>query len=104
MRSRYDFMSPGVVRDSEDNAVYPDPLSLNYNTFKISKKPEAVELTSSDVDKLWMLVAERYGSAEYDDVILSLNGISHKHFLSEGDVLFIPDISDIETSFRKTGE
>jgi hypothetical protein len=104
MRSRYDFMDASVVRDTEDNSVYPDPLTLNYNTFKLGNKPRMLELTSSDVDSIWMLIAQHYGTAEYDDMVLTLNGVPHRNLLTEGSILFIPDIKDIETSFRKTGE
>lgn len=103
MRSRYDFMTASSVQDEEDSSVYPDPLSLNYNIFTPSQKPDIVELDSSQIERIWLLIAQYYGTAEYDDMLLTLNGVPHKNLLKEGDIFLIPTISDLETSFRKTG-
>lgn len=104
IRSRYDFMSASSVQDPVDGMLWPDPLTLNYNVFKTSERPDMIELGSHDIEQLWLLASKYYGNAEYDDVLLSLNGIAHKNMLKEGDVLYIPVLSDITTSFRATKE
>ena len=97
-------MAASSVQDPKDGAIYPDPLTLNYNVFKSTEKPGIVELDTGNIERMWLLVAGYYGTAEYDDMLLSLNGIPHKNLLKEGSVFFIPTITDLESSFRKAGE
>lgn len=104
MRSRYDFMKEGTVLDPEDSSLYPDVLSLNFNNFTATGKPYIVELDAGNIEHIWALVYDYYGTAEYDDMVLSLNGVAHKNLLKEGDILLIPSLEDIETSFRRVGE
>lgn len=104
MKSRYDFMKASSVQDPEDGANYPDVLSLNFNGFTATQKPYIVEVDASNIEHIWALVYTYYGTSEYDDMVLSLNGIAHKNLLKEGDVLLIPVLEDIETSFRRVGE
>lgn len=101
MKSRYDFMKEGSVRDAIDGSVYPDPLTLNFNIFSASEKPHALELQSFDIERMWMVPYRYYSTPEYDDMLLSLNGIAHTNHLAEGDVLLIPLVEDIEGSFRQ---
>lgn len=100
MQSRYDFMTESVVLDT-DFGTFPDVLSLNYNGFKASQALEAIELNDAEIEKFWWTVEKRYGTAEFDDMVLTLNGISHKNFLKEGDIIFIPARVDIFSSFSK---
>jgi len=103
MRSRYDFMKAGSVKDTEDGSFYPDVLTLNYNTFSAKNTLTPVELTDIDLEKFWWTVQKRYGTAELDDIVLTLNGVAHKNFLKEGDTIFLPAVNDIETSFKESG-
>ncbi len=104
MKSRYDFMQPGNVRDESSFDYYPDPLTLNFHTFTLKEPLEALQLTDSDITKFWWAIHKRYGTAEYDDVILGLNNIAHKNFMKEGDIIYIPSVADIEQSFAKVNQ
>ena len=101
MKSRYDFMKPGVTEDSVDQDNYPDSLTLIYLEFELQDSVEAVELRDVDIIQFWNFVHSRYGTAEYDDIILSLNNIPHKNFLKPGDIIYVPSLKDIERSFMK---
>ena len=98
MDSRYQYMKASPVRDINQNN-FPDPLSLNYNSISLSKKPEILYVEESDIRYLWMVSNKIYGASELEDVALSLNGYSHKNFLEEGDPVIFPDKEDIKASF-----
>ena len=97
MDSRYQYMKASPVRDINQNN-FPDPLSLNYNSISLSKKPEILYVGESDIRYLWMVSNKIYGEPELEDVALSLNGYSHKNFLEEGDPVIFPDKEDIKAS------
>ena len=98
MDSRYQYMKASAVRDINQNN-FPDPLSLNYNSISLSKKPEILYVEESDIRYLWMVSNKIYGEPELEDVALSLNGYSHKNFLEEGDPVIFPDKDYIKASF-----
>lgn len=98
MDSRYQYMKASPVRDINQNN-FPDPLSLNYNSISLSKKPEILYVGESDIRYLWMVSNKIYGEPELEDVALSLNGYSHKNFLEEGDPVIFPNKEDIKASF-----
>lgn len=100
MKSRYDFIKASEYTDETTGELWPDPISLNFYKFEITDGVEAVELTSSDISSFWYLIHKKYGTSEYDDIVLSLNNVAHKNFLKEGDVIYIPAKSDIERSFK----
>jgi len=99
MKSRYDYMTPSTVRDEVTGDFYPDPLSLNYHGFTLVTAPKAVELSTSQIEFFWRTTEEQLGIAALDDVVLSLNGVSHKNFLKEGDIILFPSVADIDRSF-----
>ncbi len=99
MKTRYDYMKESSVRDTEDGAFYPDVLTLNLNTFTATEALIPIELTDIDIDKFWWTVQKQYGTAELDDIVLTLNGVTHRNFLEEGQIIFIPAKRDIESSF-----
>lgn len=92
-------MIPGMVSDTIDHQNYPDVLSLNYNNFKLSQTPRAIVLDDNQIIRFWALVNDLWGSCENDDILLTLNGISHKNFLHNGSPLIVPEKSDIKSSF-----
>lgn len=102
--SRYDFMSEGNTADTEDitvGAYYPDPLSLNYLSLKLSEMPSSEVMTDDKILSFWNTAHEHYGVYGYDDIVLTLNGIPHINFLEPGDKILFPKKDDIEESFNK---
>lgn len=92
-------MREGVV-DDVDGETYPDPLTLNYSSFIPSQFIESLTLLENDLARPWVLFSRKYGQAIYDDVILSLNEVPHRNFLTVDQELFFPDIGDLVNAFR----
>lgn len=99
--SRYDYMTQGVTTDEVSGSLYPDPLSLNYNELSLTALPEKATLSAQDIIFMWREVEDIYGIASYDDMVLTLNGIPHRNFLTPGHQMYFPSLNDIETSFAK---
>ena len=102
MRSRYDFMTESTQLDI-DGSHYPDPLSLNYNGFDPKTALTPIELDDESIRYFWWTTYKVYKTAEYDDLVLTLNGVPHKNFLVEDQVIYFPAITDFQKSFMKTG-
>ena len=101
MISRYDFMDDGVALDPVSGSRYPDPLSLNYLNFRWSQLPKKDKMSESKILFFWKVAEIYYGSAEYDDIVLTLNGVPHKNLLRPGDEVYFPNSKDIIGSFEK---
>lgn len=99
--SRYDFMEEGKVMDTVSKSYYPDPLSLSYLGLRMSKEPAESKMTDSKISFFWKETYDQYGVASWDDIVLTLNGISHINFLKNGDVIYFPAVDDIKSSFQK---
>lgn len=97
-------MKEGVVFDEVSESAYPDPLSINYLNFKMRSVPSKDILSNSKIPFLWREMELNYGSPEWDDIVLTLNGISHKNFLKPRDILYLPALADIKDSFSKERE
>jgi hypothetical protein len=98
--SRYDFMKDSQVKDI-DNSIYPDVLSLNYNTFIPREPLTPHEMNDEEVTRVWKLMKDYYGVALWDDIVLTLNGVPHRNLLAERFVIFLPALQDITGSFKK---
>ena len=99
--NRYDFMQPGLVKDEKTGNNFPDPLSLNYLEIKISNKPSSVRLLEQDAMHFWKTTYDVYGASYLDDVVLTLNGVTHYNFLKPEDTIYFPTVEDIRRSFKK---
>lgn len=100
--SRYDFMTEGTQTDPISGSNYPDPLSLVYVSFKTPSSYKKDIMTDTKISSFWHEAEKAYGKAAYDDIVLTLNGVSHKNLLEEGDVIYFPAVADIESSFSKS--
>ena len=103
-KNRYDFMKEGNGRDPLTSAAYPDPLSINYNNLKITQKPHIEHMAESDIYMYLKKVNDIYGNIDYDDMVLTLNGYSHRNFLEVGDDIYFPSLEDMKNSFSKKGK
>lgn len=99
--SRYDFMNPGTSYDEISGSYYPDPLSLNYLDLKMSTIPTKDIMTDSKIITFWNEAYRAYGVSNYDDLVLTLNGVAHKNFLMPGDTIYFPKLDDMIKSFAK---
>lgn len=100
--SRYDFMTESEIADDETDNLWPDPLSLCYLELKVSSEPVVDKMTGSKISYFWKEAHSILGAPYYDDIILTLNGVSHKNFLEIGDEILFPSLTDIKNSFTKS--
>ena len=94
MYSRYSVMTESLVEDV-DNLAYPDPLSINYVDTQFYQVPKRRELSSADLKKFWLYFLKKYGTAEGDDILLTLNNVPYLGMLEPGDYIYLIDKGDI---------
>ena len=54
-----------------------------------------VTVTSDFIGRMDLISKQAYGTDKYQDVLCKLNGISNPFELNEGDVLILPDVSEL---------
>lgn len=96
MRSRYDMMAPSKVFDEVDGEAYPDPLSVKYVNSQLSSLPETHTVSILDIEKFWLFMQKNYGVSEYDDILLTLNGVPYIGSLEPGDVIYKISMNDLK--------
>ena len=89
-------MSASEVIDEETGEAFPDILTAEYGDFRFSRTPQRKRLNPQDVDKFFNFYNRNYGSYNGDDILLDLNIIPHIHYLSPGDIIFLPVMNDVE--------
>ena len=95
MQSRYDYFNESKVLDI-DGQTWPDPLSIDYNTGKLSKIPTHYKITIRDLQRFWVCMHEQYGRTDLDDLWLNINGIPYLMTLQPNDVIFKVVPEDLE--------
>lgn len=98
MNSRYNYMKESSVQD-QNGYCFPDPLSLNMMQFRMSTVPTPSRQTSNSIRKFWTEAYSYYNTCEWDDLVLSLNGVPHKNLLTPDSVVLFPAVTDIVASF-----
>jgi len=96
MTSRYDIMSSSSVIDSEDWDNYPDPLSINWNSFTISSAPYTRLVEKRFIEKPWLMLYFIYEITELDDFVLTFNNVPYRSTLEAGDHLLVPLLADMQ--------
>lgn len=97
-RHRYLLMKPSSQANTQGFA-YPDVFSFPIEKFTYTEPPEEYALTQPDIDRIDLLMYRKYGTAQYDDVVLWLNSIASIHDLEPGNVLKLPLKDDLEQFF-----
>ena len=98
MRSRYDLMQLSTQRSTKDT-YFSDIMTFPIRNFKFTDIPDEYYLTQKDIERIDLLMYRVYGSAQYDDIILWLNGISNFFNITAGTKIFLPSRKDIEQFF-----
>lgn len=101
--TRYTLMNESNVVDTFGNP-FPDLFTFPLEKFKITKATQKYVLTSNDIDRFDLLISAYYGTADYDDIVLIFNQINLIYEKSPGDVIYLPDIYDIETFYRSNSK
>ena len=92
MRSRYDFMTPSKVLDS-DGQAFPDPLSIKFGDFTLDSIPEVAKVSIATLRKFWKFMYDKYGLTDFDDLLLAQNNIDYLGNLEPGDNLYLYPVS-----------
>ena len=95
MSSRYDWMKDGNVLDTDDE-IYPDPLSVRYNNYKVTKIPTLGRVSANDIAKFWIYMNNEYKIVDKYDLLLSINGIPYIGMLRPNDEVYNLDMDDID--------
>lgn len=82
-----------------DGIVFPDPLSIDYNSVieNTSSIPNSYKLSYPDTRKLWVAYYKNTSEVEMDDVQYTLNNIEHVGLLEPEDEILIFDTSLLQS-------
>jgi len=89
-------MTPSNVQDSLTQEVYPDPLSVDYNDFSFNSAPIQIPLDISFMNRFYILTYKVYGATYYDDILMNLNNIPHFSKLTEHEIIYTPELTDMQ--------
>ncbi len=87
-----------MMNDFED---YKDIFSSNLEKFVFDKNPTEYTIKTMDVQNFANLMTKLYGRSDVDDIVLSANNISHVGDLNAGDIIFLPDLQDVQAFYNK---
>ncbi len=88
-----------VETDNLGNS-YPDVFTFPINKFIYTRKPYDYALSIRDINRFDILMAEVYGDANFGDIVLWLNNISHIQIMNPGDYIKLPSSDDIRSFYR----
>lgn len=92
---RYDYYTK--ITQENDIEIY-DVLSLNYQNFTFTTQPTIYLVNSVDVLKPWFISQRFFGTVDYTDLLLQINGVENPLTDMKTDmVLLIPSLQDIKT-------
>lgn len=94
MKSRYDYMEPSTVLDTDGDS-YPDCLTTSYANVKITEVPTFSKISQGDIQKFWVYMNKYYGSPYYDDLLLNFNMVPYIGYMSPGYIMMNPSLSDL---------
>jgi len=98
-QSRYDLMT--YQFDEVDCRNYPDCLSVNLNNFKYNKQPKEALVRQNDVFRPDLFFHNKMSMNNLEDIVLWLNDIPSRRFMTAGAVIKIPRTADISSYFIK---
>jgi hypothetical protein len=95
MKSRYIAMKESHMTNDKGDK-YPDVLSFPIKEFVFNDPLKEVTITQRYKERFYLLCYESYGSSEYDDIVLWMNGISSVHILTPGETILLPSKRDLD--------
>lgn len=100
MFSRYDLMTGSPTQtDPADNQVWPDPLSVDFTSFTLTQAPFILQPDDRLEEYPYLVMYSIYVSAQYDDIILSLNNVPHISKVQNFPSIQCPVFSDLAQFF-----
>lgn len=95
MRSRYDVIKESHMTNDRGEK-YPDVLSFPIRKIKYNDPLKTVVITQRYKERFYLLCHEAYGTSQYDDLVLWLNGVSSVHILVPGETILLPSKRDLD--------
>jgi hypothetical protein len=97
MQSRYDIMKTGSTVDPFDNQLYPDTLSVNFDSFTYNQPPYVVIPNYQLELKPYLFCYSYYGVAAYEDIVFNINNVLHVSLLDNYSKINFPTLSDLNS-------
>jgi len=95
---RYKILKKITTKNGID--IY-DPTSVKWKEFKFTNGYKKHIVSKNEILKPYMISYDYYGSVDYDDIILLINGIDNIFEFEPGIEIKIPYIQDIEDFILK---
>lgn len=85
----------------KSNVLGDNVFNLLDKTFIIpyTFKYNVIECTSDFIGRMDLISKKMYGDARYADILCKLNGISNPFELNDGDLIVIPDITELSNFY-----
>jgi hypothetical protein len=84
-----------VLEESNDVTIL-NPLSINWSSYKWEEGYFPHKLNIHEILKPYMISFNYYGTVEYEDALLALNGIADIFELKPGAEIRIPKINELK--------
>jgi len=94
MKTRYDLYKTSGSKDI-DGENWADPLSISYDDFEITNPAIFTKITYAGKRRFWLFIYNYYGTADFFDIILSLNNIEFTEDIDDLTGIFLPDYDDL---------
>lgn len=86
-----------LTKDQLENEIqFYDLASIQWSNFKFEDGYTPYYLTQTDVDRAWIPAFSFLGDPEFEDIIWLINGIVNPFELAPGQMLKIPNPSEVE--------
>ena len=96
-KSKYSTIASSSVYTDASGNFYPDIFTFPINNIVLNDKPLKYYLEQQDIERFDILMANYYGSSDYDQIILWLNKIGHIADQSVGTEIYLPSKNDLDT-------
>lgn len=99
LRTRYLTIENNATTSDASGNYYPDPFTFPIHNFRYNYPTFKVLLSDIAIKRFDLLVYSYYGTPDYTDLVLFLNGVGFKEDLEIEQELIFPDLRDIENFY-----
>ena len=100
MSNRYSAYTVEETLAAYDNMKIYDIFSISWADFTFPNGYTNHAITADETQKPYLIIYREFGTTDYWDVLLLINGVDDILNLQAGDILKIPKQGDIETFIR----
>lgn len=98
MRSRYD-LAQNSTTQSEEGTYYKDIFTIPIQKFQHKESYLENILSKRDVERIDLMMNEKYGITEFDDLVMWINNIGFIYEQEVGDEIKLPTLPDLENFY-----